>query len=363
MQFGLAIMNDFPPGTVAAERVRLLREQVRAAREAGIGSIWVLQHYLGNMPTLQPLPLLAALAGDAGSMFLGTNMFILPLRHPVGVAEEFATLDHLSGGRVIAGFGLGYRENEFASFGVGLDERVKRFEESIQIVRALWTGDTVTFAGRHFAVEGQRISLPPVQPGGPRIWIGAGAHRTGAHRAARLGDAWIVPPHVSPDRLQVVLGSYLAERERLGRCGPADLVVRRELVLDEDPERAREVGVAARGALTRKYAEFNAPDATASYRHLRGEASAAQVADESYLFTDPDTCIAALKQLQQQGITHVILRMQWFDLSQERMLQTLQLFRDRVRPAFATTEPIVEPSAEPSAEPIAGPSADQAGRS
>jgi len=266
------------------------------------------------------------------------------------VAEEFVTLDHLSGGRVIAGFGLGYRENEFASFGVGLGERVERFEESIQVIRALWTGETVGFAGQHFAVTGQRISLPPVQPGGPRIWIGAGAHRTGAQRAARLGDAWIVPPHVSPERLRVVLGYYLAERERLGRRGPADLVVRRELVLDEDPERAREVGLAARGALTRKYAEFNPPDATASYRHLRGEASAAEVADESYLFTDPGTCIAALKQLQSHGITHVILRMQWFDLPQERMLQTLQLFRDQVRPAFAA------------AAPIAGPSADQAVR-
>jgi alkanesulfonate monooxygenase SsuD/methylene tetrahydromethanopterin reductase-like flavin-dependent oxidoreductase (luciferase family) len=335
MRFGLAIMNDFPPGTVAAERVPLLREQVRAARDAGISSIWVLQHYLGNMPTLQPVPLLAALAADAGSMFLGTNMFILPLRHPVGVAEEFATLDHLTGGRVIAGFGMGYRENEFASFGVGLGERVERFEEGISIIRSLWTGEAVSFAGRRFTVTGQRISLPPVQPGGPRIWVGAGAHRTGARRAAALGDAWIVPPHVSPDRLEVVLGYYLAERERLGRREPADLVVRRELVLDDDPERARATGLAARGALTRKYAEFNSPDATASYRHLRDDAAAADVADESYLFTDPDTCVAALKQLQQQGITHVILRMQWFDLPQDRMLQTLGLFRDRVLPALA----------------------------
>ena len=335
MRFGLAIMNDFPPATVAAERVPLLREQVRAARDAGIDSVWVLQHYLGNMPTLQPLPLLAALAGDAGSMFLGTNMFILPLRHPVAVAEEFATLDHLSGGRVIAGFGLGYRENEFASFGVPLDERARRFEEGIAIVRSLWSGERVDYAGQHFTLTGQRISLPPVQPGGPRIWVGAGAHRAGARRAARLGDAWIVPPHVPPDRLQVVLGYYLEERERLGRREPADLVVRRELVLDEDRERAREAGLAARGALTSKYAEFNAPDTTASYRHLRSEASAAEVAGESYLFTDPDACVAALKQLEQQGITHVILRMQWFDLPQPRMLQTLQLFRDRVLPAFA----------------------------
>src|SRR5206468_9045028 len=118
VKFGLALMNDFPPGTRAADRLPMLREQVRAAAAAGIDSVWVLQHYLGNMPTLQPVPLLSALASDAGDMYLGTNMLILPLRHPVGVAEEFATLDHISNGRAIAGFGMGYRENEFASFGI-----------------------------------------------------------------------------------------------------------------------------------------------------------------------------------------------------------------------------------------------------
>jgi alkanesulfonate monooxygenase SsuD/methylene tetrahydromethanopterin reductase-like flavin-dependent oxidoreductase (luciferase family) len=126
VRFGLAIMNDFPPGTVPAERMPLLREQVRAAADAGIESVWVLHHYLGNMPTLQPLPLLAALAAEAGDMFLGTNMFILPLSHPVAVAENYATLDHITGGRVIAGFGMGYRENEFESFGIPLSDRVSR---------------------------------------------------------------------------------------------------------------------------------------------------------------------------------------------------------------------------------------------
>src|SRR6478672_3190444 len=116
MRFGLAVMNDFP--AVSGEidigsRMTQMREQVGAARSAGIESIWVLQHYLGQMPTLQPIPLLGALAPSAEGMWLGTNMFILPLRHPVAVAEEYATLDHLSGGRVIAGFGMGYRENEF----------------------------------------------------------------------------------------------------------------------------------------------------------------------------------------------------------------------------------------------------------
>ncbi|GAA3744644.1 alkanesulfonate monooxygenase SsuD/methylene tetrahydromethanopterin reductase-like flavin-dependent oxidoreductase (luciferase family) [Spinactinospora alkalitolerans] len=333
LKFGLAVMNDFPPDVVPADRIAALREQVRAARDAGISSVWVLQHYLGNMPTLQPVPLLAALARDAGEMALGTNMFILPLRHPVEVAEEFATLDHITGGRAVAGFGMGYRENEFASFGVALEDRIQRYEEGVGLIRSLWSGEPTTFEGKHFRVEDQRIGLEPVQQGGPPIWVGAGPHRTGAHRAARLGDAWIVPPHVTPERLEAVLGHYRAERERLGR-GASELVVRRELVLDEDAERARAIGIRARGALTRRYAAFNPPEQGGNYRHLETDKAAEEVADASYLFTDPAGAVAALKELERRGLTYVILRMQWYDLGQEQVLRTLETFRNEVLPAF-----------------------------
>jgi alkanesulfonate monooxygenase SsuD/methylene tetrahydromethanopterin reductase-like flavin-dependent oxidoreductase (luciferase family) len=334
VHFGLAIMNDFPPGTVPAERVPLLREQVRAAADAGIESVWVLHHYLSNVPTLQPLPLLAALAADAGEMYLGTNMFILPLSHPVAVAEDYATLDHITGGRLIAGFGLGYRENEFESFGIPLTDRVSRYEESVQIIRELWSGDEVTFAGQHFTLRSQRLSLPPVQPGGPKIWVGAGAHRTGARRAARLGDAWMIPPHVTPERLATVLGYYQDERQRVGRGPAEDVIVRREMLLDENQAKARSVGIAARGALTRHHAQFNAPDQTESYRHLQSDAAAEEVADQSYMFTDPGHAVELLQALEQAGVTYVVLRAQWYDLPQAQVLRTLALFRDHVRPAF-----------------------------
>jgi alkanesulfonate monooxygenase SsuD/methylene tetrahydromethanopterin reductase-like flavin-dependent oxidoreductase (luciferase family) len=333
LKFGLAIMNDFPPEVVPASRVSLLREQVRAASAAGISSIWVLQHYLGSMPTLQPVPLLAALAQDAGEMTLGTNMFILPLRHPVEVAEDFATLDHLTGGRAVAGFGMGYRENEFESFGISMDDRVGRFDESVRLIRELWSGEDTTFEGEHFKVKGQRISLAPVRPGGPPVWIGAGPHKKGAERAARLGDAWIVPPHVTPERLAVVLGHYRAERERLGKT-TSELVVRRELVLDQDRDRARDIGLRARGALTQKYAAYNAPQKGEAYKHLETDKAAEEVADASYLFTDPASAVAALKDLEAQGLTHIVLRMQWYDLGQDQVLATLEKFRAEVLPAF-----------------------------
>ncbi|MEV4139057.1 LLM class flavin-dependent oxidoreductase [Dactylosporangium sp. NPDC049742] len=334
VKFGLAIMNDFPQGTIAADRVGELREQVSFARECGIDSIWLLHHYLGSMPTLQPVPTLAALAQQAEGMHIGTNMFILPLHHPVQVAETFATLDHLSGGRAIAGFGMGYRENEFAAFGIPLDERVSRYTESVEIIRALWSGEPVTYAGKHYSLDDARISLPPVQQGGPPIWVGAGMHKTGARRAAQLGDAWIVPPHASLAKLAELVQVERAERARLGRPLNGEVVVRRELVLDRDRERARERGIRARLGVTQQYAKYNAPDATAQYRHLQNEAAAAEVADEAYLFTDPATCVAKLRELEEAGVTTVILRAQWYDLPHEDMLATLKLFADEVLPAL-----------------------------
>jgi alkanesulfonate monooxygenase SsuD/methylene tetrahydromethanopterin reductase-like flavin-dependent oxidoreductase (luciferase family) len=335
MRFGLALMNDFPPEITASSRIGQLREQVRVAREAGIESVWVLNHFLGNMATTQPLITLAALAEHAGDMALGTNMLILPLRHPVAVAEEFATLDHITGGRVIAGFGMGYRGNEYESFGVPMADRAERYEESVELIRRLWSDERISFDGKHFTVRDQRIGIAPVQPGGPPIWIGAGVHRTGARRAARLGDAWIVPPHAAPEQLRPILDLYRAERERLGRGSAQEIVLRRELVLDDDPDRARAIGLDARGKTTARYAQFEAPDNTRAYRHLRGEDKLAETADASYLFTDPDTAVVSLRALEELGVTYVILRMQWFDLDQDRMLHTLQTFADQVRPRLS----------------------------
>jgi len=334
LRFGLALMNDFPPEVVPADRVAHMREQARAAARSGISSLWVLQHYLGAMPTLQPVPTLAALAADSGSMSLGTNMFILPLRHPVEVAEEFATLDHLSGGRAIAGLGLGYRENEFAAFGVPMAERASRFEESVRIIRGLWSGEPVTHRGAHYDLEDARISLAPVQRGGPPIWVGAGPHATGAKRAARWGDAWIVPPHVPPERLATLADVYRAERAATGAT-PGRLVMRRELVLDTDAERAREIGTRARTELSRQYARYNAPQTGAAYKHLTSDAAAAEVADASYLFMDPAGAATALRELESLGVDEVLLRMQWFQLGQEQVLRTLELFATEVLPRLA----------------------------
>jgi alkanesulfonate monooxygenase SsuD/methylene tetrahydromethanopterin reductase-like flavin-dependent oxidoreductase (luciferase family) len=229
---------------------------------------------------------------------------------------------------------MGYRENEFAAFGVPMEERVGRYTESVEIIRQLWSGEPSSYSGKYFQLDDEKISLPPVQPGGPPIWVGAGAHRKGIERAARLGDAWIVPPHVTGDRLVAALSIYAEERAKVRPGQTPQLVVRREMFLDEDADLAWKAGEAARGAVTREYARYNAPDKTADYSHLADAEAAEKKAREAYIFSDPAGAVKALKELENSGVTQVVLRMQWFDLPQERVLRSLELFREQVLPHF-----------------------------
>jgi len=336
LRFGLAVVNDFPPGTLSQDKIAQLREQVCAARDAGFGSVWLLHHYLGNMETLAPIPTMAALAPHLGDMDIGTNMFILPLSHPVEVAESFATLDHLTNGQVIAGFGMGYRPNEFDAFGISMADRKGRYEESVQILREFWSGNTVNFTGQHFTIDNEKLSLRPVRPGGIPIYVGSGVHTAGARRAAALGDAWLVPPHANRERLQVVLDYYRDERERLGKPRNEGLAVRRDLLLDEDREKARTLGQEVRAKASAVYSAYAPPDATGVYKHLEGRGKADQVAEESYIFGDPQYAIERLRELRDTGIDTIMLRMQWYDLPQERVLKTLEMFRTRVMPELVS---------------------------
>ncbi len=149
---------------------------MRAARDNGLHSVWVSQHYLATpFQMLQQLPVLARIAAEAGSMHLGTNIFLLPIHNPVYVAEQVATLDVICGGRFIFGCGLGYRPEEFAAFDVEMKVRVSRFLEVL--------------AGRPAAVErGGGDSRGPPLPAASRgadAQAGAAAASAGVDRGER----------------------------------------------------------------------------------------------------------------------------------------------------------------------------------
>jgi probable F420-dependent oxidoreductase len=139
---------------------------------------------------LEPLALLGALARATRRVRLGTSVLVVPYRHPLLTAKMLATLDRISGGRIILGAGVGWLREEFEALGTPpFEERGAVTDEYLEFMRRTWTTDPVTFRGRYVSVANVHALPKPMQPGGIPVWIGG--HTDGAvRRAARLGDGW-----------------------------------------------------------------------------------------------------------------------------------------------------------------------------
>ncbi|KMT45762.1 hypothetical protein EL22_27770 [Halostagnicola sp. A56] len=183
-----------------SENYQKIVSQVNAAETAGFDLAWAGHHYLvPDRHMFQPTVSIPRLAAETESIHLGMNI-LLPLHHPVAIAEQFATMDVLSGGRTILGPITGYRDKEFESFGVPKHERARRLTEGVKIIKKLWTEESVTYDGQHFSVTDATISPQPIQHPRPPIWIGANKDKA-VKRAAALGDAWLVNPHETNDTI------------------------------------------------------------------------------------------------------------------------------------------------------------------
>ena len=195
MQFGLMMRAQFPAGDDMQARFAELLEQARLANALGYASITKGMHYsAAPWRDLQQFPFLSRIMAEAPALRLNFGLVLLSLHKPLDVAEQIATVDVMSGGKVILGVALGYRDVEYLAFGTTQKERVKRFEENLEAIRRLWTEDVVDMVGSHFTLQGASVGTKPVQKPHPPIWIGANADPA-IRRAARLGDCWYVNPH------------------------------------------------------------------------------------------------------------------------------------------------------------------------
>lgn len=168
----------------------LYRDQIDLivrAEKLGYDTIWLTEHHFaedGYSPSL--IPLAAAIAARTERVRIGFNLMLLPLRHPVQLAEDLAALDILSNGRIDLGVGQGYAPHEFAGYGIPLGERLGRFREGLDVLAGLFENERFSYVGEHFQVDDARLSPRPVQEAGPPLWIGA-TSEPGIKRAARRG--------------------------------------------------------------------------------------------------------------------------------------------------------------------------------
>lgn len=196
ISFGVQGSGPLVGGAPAPDHYRRIAESAEAA---GFDSLWAGDHIAFHEPLLDVTVALATFAAATERITLGAGVLLLPLRTPALVAREFASLDYLSGGRTILGVGIGGEHlKDFEAVGVSKRERGARTDEAMCALRELFAGRPASFSGRFFAFDGISIAPPPVQPGGPPLWVG-GRSDAAIRRAARLGDGWM-PIWISPDR-------------------------------------------------------------------------------------------------------------------------------------------------------------------
>jgi probable F420-dependent oxidoreductase len=193
MRFGLRL----PSFALGVEPTSLadMGAYLRRAEDLGFESAFLIDHLLVAPPAyrttwLEPVSLLAALAGVTRTMRLGTLVLVLPFRDPVAFAKEWATLDWLSGGRTILGVGVGWHEGEFAALRIPFRERGGRMNETLESITALWAGDHVTYEGQFYRFEDLSIDPKPIQRPHPPIWIGGTGRRRTLPIAGRHADVW-----------------------------------------------------------------------------------------------------------------------------------------------------------------------------
>lgn len=237
LKFGLLFYPHHPIGTPPQHLVQAAIAHARLAESLGFDMVWTGHHYLMDDQTLQPIPLLARLAAEVSRVKLGA-WFILAMGNPLDLAEQLATLDAITEGRLICGAVMGYRDAEFQNLGIPKSERVSRLEETLAILKQLWTQDDVNFEGRHFQIKNATVHLKPVQKPWPPFWVG-GNSAPAVRRAAHIGDAWGASPYATLATLEehtIIYNRTLAESGRDPDTMPRPLL--REAFIAQDNKTA-----------------------------------------------------------------------------------------------------------------------------
>ena len=335
VKVGLLFDLQFPAGEDPAAWSRALLEEVALGARWGFDPILLSQHYvLTDYQMFQPVPFLARAAAEVGpDVTLGTGILLLALLNPVDVAEQLATLDALTGGRLIVGVGLGYRQEEYDAFGVETQKRVSRFVRNLRLVQALWSGEPVTYADETLRLCGARLSVRPLQPGGPPIWVAANSDGA-VRRVGRLGLPWLMNPHSRLDTLTRQQQLYREALRASARPGPPVVPAIREVVVAHTAEAAREAARRRLGSKYRTYVSWGQDRVQPS--DDRWAERFEELARGRFVVGSPEGCLAELQAIcRQLSLTHLVLRVRWATTSHAEAMAAIELLGREVVPALA----------------------------
>ena len=333
MKFGLYSSIANPPRGEHLDRcIDEVIAEAQLAEARGFDSCFFGEHHQdkdGFLPS--PLIVATAVAAHTRRLRVGTSVILLPLHHPVRVAEDVITLDLVSKGRVILGVGIGYQAADFRAFAVPMEHRAALFEEGVEILRQCWTGERFSFRGKHYTLEDVQIRPRPFQKPAPPLWIGASVPAA-ARRAGRLADAFVGTPSMDLEFTVGLADGYKAAAREAGR--------QPEVILMRDAwvARTRAEADAVYGPEVMASYQYYWEHRLAEFRNIPADTkfTLENLAPDRLILGDPETCVREFHRWQEAtGADYYLLRLRHAHSggpAHEKITQAIKLFGDRVLP-------------------------------
>ncbi|MFZ8898299.1 MAG: LLM class flavin-dependent oxidoreductase [Alphaproteobacteria bacterium] len=334
IRFSLFNRGQNPLGDDMHARFQEACEQARLADTLGFDTLMKGSHY-SAYPLLdfQQVPFLSRIMAEAPNLRLCAGIVLLPLHKPLDVAETFANIDVMSGGKLIFGVGVGYREVEFQAFGTTMKGAGQRLEENLEAVKRLWTEEKVTMQGSHFNLIDASCPVKPLQKPMPPIWVGANADKA-IIRAARVADAWFVNPHNRIDTIARQMDVYKKALEDAGKSDlPEDFPMMREVVVARSREEAMRMAEPFLKAKYDAYHEWGQDKVMP-----KGDDNLGLIFDElvkdRFLFGSPEEVSNQIIDIVRNfGVNHFVFGVQFPGMPQSMVLDQMQLLAEEVFPA------------------------------
>ena len=333
VQVGLFVTNQHPPSSDLTQGIKDQLLLVRTVRDLGWDSVWGGQHYLPDgMAMPQCVPFMARVAAESGDMSVGIGILLLALHNPLDVAETWASIDHITGGRLVFGVGLGYREVEYNAFGIAANEKVHRFEANLDLIKRLWTEENVSSDLPWCRLDNVTLNVRPAQQTGPAIWIAANANKA-VERAARLGDAWIINPHATVDTIADQLSLFRNTRAAAGLPAVNEQPAIREIFCAKNREDALRL---CGPYLKQKYSHYadwgqdKAMEGDESFRIPFEDLEQGR-----FIIGSPEDCLEQLLPWRDQlGVNHFIFRTDWIGMPPDIATSSINLLSREVIPVL-----------------------------
>jgi alkanesulfonate monooxygenase SsuD/methylene tetrahydromethanopterin reductase-like flavin-dependent oxidoreductase (luciferase family) len=333
MKVGIFLTCQHPPGSDMIAALEGQYAMARLARDRGWDAVATGQHYLSEgVRQLQLVPFLARLAAEAGEMTGIAGVLLTTLHNPVEVAECIASLDAIWRGNFVFGVGLGYRDVEFDAFGVPRGQRVRRFEQCLEVVKRLWTEDNVSFEN-----DICKLTCRPIQHPHPPIWFAANNDRA-VRRAARLGDSWFVNPHATIPEITRQLTLYRDELARLEKPFPAILPYAREIYCAKDTPTALAMAGPYLAEKYRTYATWGQDEVLPGNDSFRQPFEA--LLRNRFVLGSPEECYEQLRPCWEEAEANfLIFRTHWSGMPVGHALASMRLISDELLPALRRITP------------------------